>query len=192
MPSLGSVFLIAATPFILAACSGQTTTSQIDATPVVATNKVEMISIGTIAPDFTLETVDGETISLHDLRGRVVVLDFWTTWCLQCVQEVPIMNEFSDWANQEDLPITVIAVNTYPKKNQEAHLKQVRSYLEKNDIDMLIALDPSGTPVANEYGVQAFPSNVIINPDGIVTMTGVGMKHSYIDWLKDNSIAALK
>jgi thiol-disulfide isomerase/thioredoxin len=150
-----------------------------------------MIAIGSVAPDFTLDTIDGTTISLDDFRGRVVVLDFWTTWCLGCVQEVPIMNEFANWADQQELPITVIAVNTYPNKDQVLHLKQVRSYLADNDIDMMVGLDPSGTPVARDYGVRSFPSNVIINSDGVVTATGVGMKHPYLDWLKNNSFAAM-
>ncbi len=196
MPSIGNAFLISAASLTLAACSGTQTTTQVDTSPETETqaiqnNDLELISIGAVAPDFTLETIDGETVSLKDLRGRVVVLDFWTTWCLGCVQEVPIMNEFSDWVLQENLPITVIAINTYPNKNSELHLKQVRSYLTNHDIDMTVVLDPSNTPVAKDYGVRAFPSNVIINPDGVVTATGVGMKYPYIDWLRDHSFAAM-
>lgn len=191
MPSLGNVFLISTMSLILTACSGTPTASHVDASSEVESNEVEMIAIGSVAPDFTLDTIDGTTVSLNDFRGRVVVLDFWTTWCLGCVQEVPIMNEFANWADQQALPITVIAVNTYPNKDQLLHLKQVRSYLADNDIDMMVGLDPSGTPVARDYGVRAFPSNVIINSDGVVTATGVGMKHSYLDWLKNNSFAAM-
>ena len=191
MPSLGNVFLISTMFLTLAACSGTPTASHVDASFAIESNEVEMIAIGSVAPDFTLDTIDGTTISLNDFRGRVVVLDFWTTWCLGCVQEVPIMNEFANWADQQELPITVIAVNTYPNKDQVLHLKQVRSYLADNDIDMMVGLDPSGTPVARDYGVRSFPSNVIINSDGVVTATGVGMKHPYLDWLKNNSFAAM-
>jgi peroxiredoxin len=191
MPSLGNVFLISTMSLTLAACSGTPTASHVDASFAIESNEVEMIAIGSVAPDFTLDTIDGTTISLNDFRGRVVVLDFWTTWCLGCVQEVPIMNEFANWADQQELPITVIAVNTYPNKDQVLHLKQVRSYLADNDIDMMVGLDPSGTPVARDYGVRSFPSNVIINSDGVVTATGVGMKHPYLDWLKNNSFAAM-
>lgn len=191
MPSLGNVFLISTMSLTLAACSGTPTASHVDASFAIESNEVEMIAIGSVAPDFTLDTIDGTTISLDDFRGRVVVLDFWTTWCLGCVQEVPIMNEFANWADQQELPITVIAVNTYPNKDQVLHLKQVRSYLADNDIDMMVGLDPSGTPVARDYGVRSFPSNVIINSDGVVTATGVGMKHPYLDWLKNNSFAAM-
>jgi peroxiredoxin len=191
MPSLGNVFLISTMSLTLAACSGTPTASHVDASFAIESNEVEMIAIGSVAPDFTLDTIDGTTISLDDFRGRVVVLDFWTTWCLGCVQEVPIMNEFANWADQQELPITVIAVNTYPNKDQVLHLKQVRSYLADNDIDMMVGLDPSGTPVAKDYGVRSFPSNVIINSDGVVTATGVGMKHPYLDWLKNNSFAAM-
>ena len=191
MPSLGNVFLISTMSLTLAACSGTPTASHVDASFAIESNEVEMIAIGSVAPDFTLDTIDGTTISLNDFRGRVVVLDFWTTWCLGCVQEVPIMNEFANWADQQELPITVIAVNTNPNKDQVLHLKQVRSYLADNDIDMMVGLDPSGTPVARDYGVRSFPSNVIINSDGVVTATGVGMKHPYLDWLKNNSFAAM-
>ena len=101
------------------------------------------------------------------------------------------MNEFAEWAEQQELPITVVAVNTFPNKNNALHLKQVRTYLANHGIDLAVALDPLDTPVATEYGVRAFPSNVIIDQEGMVTATGIGMQHPYIEWLKDKTATAM-
>ena len=192
MPSTRTVLLGLATSLLLPACSAQprTITTDRDVSDVQKTRA--LVEVGTMAPEFTIEMLDGTRIDSRDLHGQVVVLDFWTTWCLGCVQELPVMDEFSDLVDQQELPITVIAVNTHPNRDGEKHLAQVRSYLDQNGIELPIGLDPSGNPMAERFGVTAFPTNVIIDPEGRVAATNVGMKTGYIDWLMGQAHAAME
>jgi peroxiredoxin len=193
MTSLGTALLIGTTALTLFACSGTQTPDQTETHASLETPEPrKLVAAGQMAPDFTLQTIDGETVSLSDLRGRVVVIDFWTTWCLGCVQELPITDRFAQWVEEEDLPITVLALNTFGGKGQAKRLQGIQSYLEKKDLDLTIPLDPSGDPVAKAYGVRAFPSNIIIAPDGVISATAVGMQGNHIDWLKVKALAALE
>ena len=67
--------------------------------------------VGDPAPDFALQTTDGATVSLADLKGKVVVLDFWATWCKPCMMGLPLLDTFSKWAKESGKPIAVYAVN---------------------------------------------------------------------------------
>src|SRR5580700_2349617 len=68
--------------------------------------------LGSVAPDFELETLDGKKIALHDLRGSIVVLDFWATWCVPCWTALKETQALSGWAAAEKLPVAIFAVNT--------------------------------------------------------------------------------
>ena len=198
MIRIGTTFFITIIGCALAGCSTNETTKTEpasdywqEAAEAHQTRLKKLVATDSVAPDFSLTTSDGKTVALSDLRGQVVVLDFWTTWCLGCVQELPIMNEFSEWANQEDLPITVLAINTLGWKDTEKQHKQVLAYLEREGINLQVPLDDSDGTVAKDYGVTAFPSNVIIRPDGTISATSIGMRHRYLDWLKQESSMAM-
>ncbi len=112
--------------------------------------------IGTLAPQFTL--TDGvQTVSLASLRGHTVVLNFWATWCLPCVEELPSL-----MAMHHRLPqITILAIS------QDDDPAAYRQFLLDNHVDFLTLRDPSAR-VPHLYGTIKIPETYIIDRKGIL------------------------
>src|ERR1700736_1377896 len=70
------------------------------------------LAAGSVAPDFELETLDAKRIALHDLRGSIVLVDFWATWCVPCWKALKETQSVAAWVAAEKLPVKVLAVNT--------------------------------------------------------------------------------
>lgn len=121
---------------------------------------VESVGIqsGETAPDFELETLDGEIVRLSELRGEKVILNFWASWCPPCREEMPEMQRFYDDYKDD---IKVIAVN-YNEKDQK-----VIDFLDEYGYTFPMPLDRDGS-VGNEYGVLTLPTTYFIGTDGII------------------------
>ncbi len=112
--------------------------------------------IGTRAPQFTL-TDGGQTVSLASLRGHTVVLNFWATWCVPCVEELPSL-----MAMQHRLPqITILAIS------QDDDSAAYRAFLLDNHVDFLTLRDPSQR-IPHLYGTIKIPETYIIDRKGIL------------------------
>lgn len=111
----------------------------------------------TPAPDFTLKSRSGENVRLEDLRGQVVMLNFWASWCGPCRQEMPLMDEL--YEQYKDLGFTILAVNV--DENREDALR----FLDKVPVSYPILYDPESR-VSERYEVQAMPTTVMIDRDG--------------------------
>ena len=121
--------------------------------------------IGQAAPEFELPQLVGETFRLADHAGKVVVLDFWASWCGPCVLALP---DYIDATREfEESELTFVAVNL------EESAQQIRAFMKKKDLEMRVALD-AGATVASAYRVNGIPHTVIIGPDGIVEYVHVG------------------
>lgn len=116
------------------------------------------IQPGEAAPDFELETINGEIISLSELRGEPVILNFWATWCPPCREEMPEMQDFHD--NHKD-EINVIAIN-YNEQDDK-----VIDYLNEFGYTFPSPLDKEGT-TGNDYGVLTLPTTYFIGSDGYI------------------------
>ncbi len=124
------------------------------------------IEVGTAAPDFTLDTPSGR-VHLAELRGRVVVLNFWATWCAPCKQEMPEFQALQTARGDRDL--VVLAVNATATDNREAAIDFVRSL----GLTFPIAFDTKGD-VMRAYGVQGLPATFFIDRDGVVRARSLG------------------
>jgi cytochrome c biogenesis protein CcmG, thiol:disulfide interchange protein DsbE len=111
-----------------------------------------------IASDFTLNTYDGNTLRLSDLKGKVVVLNFWATWCAPCRDEAPNLQAL--WQKYKDRGVMFIGVDQADKP--EAAL----AYLNEFKINY-----PNGPDngIVSTYRVQGLPTTIIINRDGVIT-----------------------
>lgn len=109
------------------------------------------------ATDFTLPTVDGE-LSLHDQRGKVVILNFWASWCIPCQTEMPHFQKFYD-AHQDD--VEIVAVN-YTKKDDRDEAVQ---FARDHNLTFPILFDETGE-VSEMYGAFTIPTTYILNRDG--------------------------
>ncbi|MEO0588149.1 MAG: TlpA disulfide reductase family protein, partial [Planctomycetota bacterium] len=130
---------------------------------------------GTPAPDFTLNTLDGQPVTLTDLNASVVVLDFWATWCPPCVAALPELQAYADWAEAQGLPVEVFAVNL--RENEPP----VRQFLAQNNLSLTTLMDDGR--VADLYGVSGIPQTVVIH-NGTIAHIHIGFSPDYQDKLK--------
>lgn len=115
---------------------------------------------GDLAPDFELETLDGETVKLSDFRGQRVMLNFWATWCPPCRAEMPDMQRF-----HEDKDVVILAVNLTGTPDES--IGKIRDFIEEFGITFRILLDTE-TAIANLYQIQPIPTNYLIDSEGII------------------------
>ena len=144
------------------------------------------LATGQDAPGFELDSLDGGKVSLASLRGNVVVLDFWATWCGPCRAGMPAMNDLAMWAASSGEPIKVFAINIGEPKSK------AEDYWKKEKFGFPCLLDPENAS-AMAYGAQSIPLTVIIGPDGKVAEIEVGLsfnpqdeasKKSHLDKMK--------
>ncbi len=125
--------------------------------PVSETARRDADRQGVAAPAFTLPTADGQPVSLADYRGRVILVNFWATWCPPCVAELPTLNAFYQARQAEGF--VVIAVN-----DQETPAA-VQAFVSENHLSFPVALDRNETVMA-AYDVRALPVSIIIDRAG--------------------------
>jgi peroxiredoxin len=117
--------------------------------------------VGRTAPDFFLPSIhqNHDPISLSDLRGRVVYLDFWSAWCVPCRRVMPELDVLRRAHPQDDFE--VIAVNVDPV------IADAQRFLEQISVSYPVVADPAGA-IARLYGVAALPTSFLIDRDGRV------------------------
>jgi thiol-disulfide isomerase/thioredoxin len=151
---------------------------------------------GKAAPLFMLATADGGAIDLETLRGRVVVLDFWATWCGPCRHALPLLHEVADWAREQALPVTVLTVNSWeirdPERNTpQARLAAVDAFWKRLGFTLPVAMDYTDE-TAPAYGVKLIPATFVIRADGIVYAQHAGAGPDYVQALKDEIMEAIE
>jgi len=133
------------------------------------------LAVGSLAPDFELEDLDGKKITLHDLRGSLVVLDFWATWCVPCWKALKETDALSRWAPVEKLPVAIFAVNTLEQgSDAKEKLDRVRHFWQSQGFTMATLLDPE-SKMFKAYGNPGLPSVVLVSPDGTILRYHEGM-----------------
>lgn len=113
----------------------------------------------TAAPDFTLHTVDGTPLRLSDLRGKVVLLNFWATWCPPCKAEMPDLNALHQKYGAEH-DFTVVGIN------MEERAADVSAFARARQITFPLLLDPEGAVSAGRYAIRSLPTSLIIDREG--------------------------
>lgn len=134
-----------------------------------------LVTAGEEAPDFTVEMFDGQNITLSELKGNVVLLNFWATWCPPCRQELSrVQKDIIDRFADRDF--VFLPVSRGEKRTA------VAAFREKMGYDFPMGLD-SGKTIYNQYASNNIPRNFLIGKDGKVVLTSVGYKPEEFDEL---------
>lgn len=130
----------------------------------ISSTSVLACSVGDDAPGFSLKDISGRDWSLEDLKGKVVFINFWGTWCQPCKKELPALNELQ----RKNKEVVIIAINI--DKTRES----ADTFLKKISLDQLtILLDP-GTKVVSSFGARAMPTSYILDREGKVRFIHYG------------------
>jgi peroxiredoxin len=119
--------------------------------------------IGSKAPDFTVTDSD-RTVSLHDLHGKIIVLNFWTSWCVTCIEEMPSLVQMQKRMAPK---VAVLAVST-DESDSKYH-----AFLVRHQIDLLTVRDAAAKS-SQLYGTTGQPETFIIDPSGTIRRKFVG------------------
>ncbi len=130
-------------------------------------------SVGAVAPDFSLVDLDGKSVKLSELRGKVVVLDFWATWCGPCIMSFPgmklSMDKFKDNPN-----VKFLFVNTYERVSADQWKPTVSAFVKQRGFTTFPVILDVGGEVAGSYGVNGIPAKFCIDKEGKIKFKSTG------------------
>ncbi|MBI4297256.1 MAG: redoxin domain-containing protein [Chloroflexi bacterium] len=122
--------------------------------------------VGRLAPDFTLPDLDGNSVSLSDFRGKVVLVNFWGTWCPPCRAEMPDILEI--YQEYKGRGLEIIGVDAPPDTEED-----VRTFITRGGFNWVFVMDKRWE-VARLYSLGAFPTTFFIDEEGIIRQVRVG------------------
>lgn len=136
---------------------------------------------GAKPPNYLGETLGGQDVRVNDLRGKVVVISFWATWCKYCMEELPVLGGLQAVANQRHLPLQVVEINF-----EQSHRVFVKaSQLLKSKLPgLLITWDRNGS-LSDSFGLRdvGLPQMIMLHRDGSIAHIEVGYDESALDSL---------
>jgi len=121
--------------------------------------------IKTKASDFKLKDLDGKELSLSDLKGKKVFLNFWATWCPPCIEEMPEIQKLYEETKDSDLVIVAVEI--------QEPLNEVKSFIQDNKYSFKVLLD-SDQSVATKYNITSIPTSYFIDIDGNIISKSIG------------------
>ena len=129
-------------------------------------------------PEFDIASIyeNQPNISLKDLEGKTLFIDFWASWCAPCITSLPLYNEIYD--KYQDQGLEVIAVNV------DNPIEDGLDFLLDTPLDFLIPQDPEGD-VSEMFGVIGMPSSYLVSPDGNVRLVHMGFRNGDIDIIEE-------
>ena len=141
--------------------------------------RLESFDTGSLAPGLSIaQWIGSEPKTLEDLRGKVVLLDFWYTWCGPCIKTFPRLRSWDRKYAKKGLVIVGVTGYTGNIKNEAAtkpeEYEYILKFLKRHRLRYLIALQDDKTSTESEYGVGAYPTTVLIDRKGIIRYIGVG------------------
>jgi cytochrome c biogenesis protein CcmG/thiol:disulfide interchange protein DsbE len=163
-----SVIAIAA--FVIIGFLGLLVWGMLNKQPITGLSGITMVDRP--APAFVLSTFDGNTISLADLRGRPIIINFWASWCPPCRTEAPLIER--TWRAYKNRDLNFLGVNIQDRR------EDALNYMREFDITYPNGPDPTGE-ITIDYGVSGLPVTFFVSRDGKVVRRWVGaLEHSVL------------
>jgi peroxiredoxin len=135
---------------------------------------------GKLAPDFTLKDLTGRPVALSSLKGKVVLVNFWATWCPPCREEIPSMVKMTQAMQGKPFQLLAISID-------EGGKDAVQEFFKKSGAVLPALLDTDGT-VSKRYGTTGVPETFVIDTKGVIMKKVVGA----MDWSSPEVLAALE
>lgn len=132
------------------------------------------VQVGQVAPDWTLMDTEGKTVKLSELRGRVVVMDFWATWCGPCKAAMPELQRIHN--EMGDQGVVVLGMNAWERGDPAKFKKQAGLHYRST---------VKADEVAERYGVSAIPTFFVIDAEGKVVMRMDGLAGNWERTIRD-------
>ena len=136
----------------------------------------EAIKPGVVAPDFTLDDINGKPFTLSSLRGKYVVLDFWGSWCGWCIKGMPDMKKYYEKYRSKFEIVGVDCSDTVEKWKKA---------VKDNELPWLHVYNKAADGTPEKYAVEGYPTKVIINPDGTINKIIVGESQEFYKYLDE-------
>jgi len=124
---------------------------------------------GKAAPDVSLDTIDGKKFKVSDLKGNVIVLDFWATWCVPCRETLPHVQKLSADKALGEKGLRVWTVNVKDDK------ERAQAYMKKNNYTFNTAVDKDDDAAYDAYRIEGLPTTIVIGRDGKVKKVFIGV-----------------
>ncbi len=138
-----------------------------------------IVVVGDKAPDFSITSDSGTQITRTNFGGRVLVLNFWATWCPPCIEELPSLDEMQRQLSTKGVVVVGVSVD----KNEKLY----KDFLKKARVSFQTARDPDAG-ISSQYGTFKFPETYVINAKGEVVAKYIGPK----DWMSAEVINDMK
>ena len=124
------------------------------------------------APDFVLKSTSGKNVRLSELKGRIVMLNFWATWCGPCAEEIPHLNELHESLDPYDFEL--LGINLDEDQSKAIHLAN------KLEVNFPVLFDTE-KDVSKSFDIKAMPTTIIIDRAGKIRHVNRGFKKGYIE-----------
>jgi peroxiredoxin len=143
-----------------------------------------LLKVGEEMPEFTLTALDGNTLTSDDLYGKVVLINFFATWCVPCNLEIPLV--YKDiWAKYKDNKDFVLLI-----VDQEEKPEKVKSFIEKKKLAMPFYLDEK-KEVYSKFATKFIPRNYLFDREGTLVLNTMGFKKEVFEALKSEIVMQL-
>ena len=131
------------------------------------------------APAIDLMTVDGRPLSLQALRGKVVLVNFWATWCEPCIREMPSLQQLRDQLHADGFEVLAVNYQEGPAR--------INSFIEKLQLTLPVVRDTDGS-VARAWGARIFPANYLVDRAGNIRHSMKGAA----DWTSPSLVSTIQ
>lgn len=146
---------------------------------VSGTLEVRIINAGDTAPNFSVVTEQGKTITRSDFGGKLLVLNFWASWCPPCISELPSLNQFAQEYKSQGVVVLGISID----KNERLY----KNFLQQRQVAFDTARDPEAN-ISASYGTFQIPETYVIGRDGKVLEKVISDQ----DWMDPQFLARIK